>query len=107
MCNLQGREIALRISEEVSDALAAGDRDRIARIAEEVCMSFTAEAAPASSALTVIERPSQDNDASSTQAASVSASVEEEIADEDDGVLGGLRIIPAEDRVRRPGLKRP
>ena len=43
-CNLQGREIALRITEEVSGELTADDRTRIAAIAEEVCLGFAPNA---------------------------------------------------------------
>ena len=36
LCNLQGREIALRISEEVNSALSAEARNQIVEIAEQV-----------------------------------------------------------------------
>jgi len=89
MCNQQGREIALRLSEEISDKLDARDRQQVAAIAEEVCLSFgpPAGAEP---------RRGRDNSESA------------EPADAEDGntLPGGLRIIDPEDRVQRPGLKR-
>ena len=103
-CNLQGREIALRISEEVSPDLTAADRARIAAIAEEVCGEYR-PAAPASD-MPMVSRPAAPQTA--PQAVTAPAATEPAATDEEeDGGLFGLKIIDPADRVRRPGLKRP
>ena len=53
LCNLQAREIALRISEELDSDYTATQRDEISRIAEEVCQDYSTQ----SSTLPVINRP--------------------------------------------------
>ena len=103
-CNLQGREIALRISEEVSSDLTTADRARIATIAEEVCSEYR-PAAPAAD-MPVVSRPAAPQPA--PQAVTVPATPEPAATDEEeDGGLFDLKIIDPDDRVRRPGLKRP
>lgn len=104
LCNMQGREIALRISEEMNSNLDAGDRSRIAGIAAEVCREFVAEGnAPGNMA--AMRRPEAGRPAA---AAAEEADPEEAGEDEERrGLFGNLRIIDPEDRVKRPGLKRP
>ena len=92
-CNLQAREIALRISEEVSNELTAAERNQIVVIAEEVCMDI----APPPR----VARPNVQ-----AESASPTASPEASDEEDEDGLFGDLRIIDPEDRVRRPGLKR-
>ncbi len=126
LCNLQAREIALRISEELDSDYTAAQRDAISVIAEEVCQDYSAQ----SSAVPVINRPAaaqagspmpmstrergqavaaQGVSSSENQAMAIddgsnnSNSTEEE---ESESILGGLKIIAPQDRVRRPGLKR-
>ena len=100
LCNLQGREIALRISEEVNSALSAEARNQIAGIAEQVCQDYAGQ----SGSYTVIQRPGSNEPAG----LSVSASEDDSAASEstENGLFGEMKIIEAEDRVRRPGLKR-
>jgi hypothetical protein len=110
-CNLQGREIALRISEEVSRESSASERNRIVAIAEEVCRDFAVTTAgPAPENMPVISRPATAQQSAQAVAAPVTAAPESaaQVADaeEDGGLLGDIRIIDPEDRVRRPGLKR-
>lgn len=88
LCNLQGREIALRISEEVNSALSAEARNQIAGIAEQVCQDYAGQSA----SYTVIQRPGSNEPAASEST--------------ENGLFGEMKIIEAEDRVRRPGLKR-
>ena len=108
LCNIQGREIALRISEEDGSELTASERSRIARIAEEVCIEFTVEAgATQNSNLAVVESSSSARVDSNTGAASGAEPLQEPEAVEEEGQFGDLRIIKPEDRVQRPGLKRP
>ena len=103
-CNLQGREIALRISEEVSPDLTSADRARIAAIAEEVCGEYR-PAAPAAD-MPMVSRPAVPQTA--PQAVTAPAAPEPAATDEEeDGGLFDLKIIDPADRVRRPGLKRP
>ena len=98
-CNFQGREIALRISEEVSNDLTAAKRSRIAVIAEEVCQDFYAESGlRQNSEITLSDAP--------TAAQAQTNIAENETAAEEGGLLGDLKIIESEDRVQRPGLKR-
>ncbi len=126
-CNLQAREIALRISEELGSDYTAAEREAIGRIAQEVCQDYSAQ----NSSLPVINRPAgsqagpqampmstQDSPQqassqriSSTENQAMTADAEAQSSDtaaeeENDGILGGLKIIDAQDRVRRPGLKR-
>lgn len=109
-CNQQGREIALRVSEEVSDGLDASGRSRIAAIAEEVCLEFNG--AGNAAGLPVVARPAQPAAAAPAQAAAgaqapgAAAEAAGETEAEEDGGLFNLRIIDPEDRVQRPGLKR-
>lgn len=109
-CNMQGREIALRVSEEVSTAMSSDERSQIAAIAEEVCLDFvTAVAAPIRNDLPVISRP--DAAQAATPAAPVAAAPAESAdtaeEEDDEGLFGNIRIIDSKDRVQRPGLKRP
>lgn len=96
-CNLQAREIALRISEEVSSTMTSWERSQIVAIAEEVCignraMSSTTNFDQAStSADNMAATPGDDRD---------------QVDEEGRGRLGDLKIIDPEDRVKRPGLKR-
>jgi len=111
-CNLQGREIALRITEEVSGELTADDRTRIAAIAEEVCLGFAPNArnrSAQSGGTPVISRPVASEQATTAVAAPQAAEAEAQQTDEEDdgGLFGNIRIIDPEDRVKRPGLKRP
>ncbi len=126
-CNLQAREIALRISEELGSDYTAGEREAIGRIAQEVCQDYSAQRG----SLPVINRPAgsqagsqgmpMSSQESRQQASSQGVSSIENQAmvagdeaqssdnaaeEESDGILGGLKIIDSEDRVRRPGLKR-
>lgn len=98
-CNLQGREIALRISEEVSGRIAAEDRAQIAAIAEDVCRDYAG----------IRGRGRGANLDGSAPGAVDEASVEtlDEAEQEDKGLFGGLKIIDRGDRVERGGLKRP
>jgi hypothetical protein len=114
-CNLQGREIALRVTEEVSPDTSASERNRIAAIAEQVCLDFAVTTAgPAPANMPVISRPAAAQQPAQAVAAPVAGTPEtagpataaEEAAEEDSGLLGDIRIIDPEDRVRRPGLKR-
>ena len=109
-CNFQGREIALRISEEVSKDLSANERRQIAEIAEEVCQNYYAETAliqTSESAQSVgsiaakVQPNSTENLPNIGQQGPQIAPVQDE-----EGLLGDLRIIDSEERVRRPGLKR-
>ena len=109
-CNFQGREIALRISEEVSKDLSANERRQITEIAEEVCQNYYAETAliqTSESAQSVgsiaakVQPNSTENLPNIGQQGPQIAPVQDE-----EGLLGDLRIIDSEERVRRPGLKR-
>jgi hypothetical protein len=100
LCNLQGREIALRISEEVNSSFSAKARDQIAGIAEQVCQDYARQ----SSAYTVIQRPDLNEAGERSVNASVDQSVDSESTER--GLFGEMKIIEPEDRVRRPGLKR-
>ncbi len=98
-CNLQGREIALRISEEISSGMSADDRARIAAIAEEVCGDYSTAAVPVPPAgMPVVSSP-----AVTAPAAPEKAETEED----EEGGLFDIKIIDPDDRVKRPGLKRP
>lgn len=111
-CNQQGREIALRISEEVDSDLSAAERNRIAAIAEAVCVEYSAQAAamPAPApAMPVVSRPERPQAEAAAVAAPPQAPAAGNTAEADDEEEGGLfdiRIIDPEDRVQRPGLKR-
>lgn len=110
-CNLQGREIALRISEEVSPDTSASERNRIAAIAEEVCRDFAVSTAgPAPENMPVISRPATAQQSAQAvtapAAAAPEAAAQATDAEEESGLFGDIRIIDPEDRVRRPGLKR-
>lgn len=107
LCNIQAREIALRISEELDSEFSARERSQISTIAEEVCLDLANEfSGPDSNGLTENTpsgtSPNDNNPADSVQSR---PQVDENEA-EDGGLLGDLRIIDSEDRVRRPGLKR-
>jgi len=97
VCNLQAREIALRISEEVSSTMTSWERSQIVAIAEEVCIGNRAMSSSANfdqastSADNMAEAPGDDKD---------------QVDEEGRGLLGDLKIIDPEDRVKRPGLKR-
>jgi hypothetical protein len=94
-CNHLGREIALRAAEQMQAGLGAGERSELARIAEEVCREFSVPAVDAAAAESSIAEP----------VAAAEAAVPEAAGAERRGLLN-LEIIPAEERVRRPGLKR-
>ena len=123
LCNLQAREITLRISEELDSDYTATQRDEISRIAEEVCQDYSNQ----NSTLPVINRPagsqampmsaqerSQQATSQRLNASESKAMTSDDVSDtsdsaaeeESDGIIGGLKIIDPEDRVRRPGLKR-
>jgi len=87
-CNLQAREIALRVSEEVNSQLRSAERSQIAVIAEEVCLEYA---------------PPQGGPRRGPKAAEAKTPPE---SDDENALPGGLRIIDPEDRVQRPGLKR-
>jgi hypothetical protein len=96
-CNLQAREIALRISEEVSSTMTSRERSQIVSIAEEVCIGNRAMSS------------STNFDQASTSAdnmAATSGDDKDQVDEEGRGLLGDLKIIDPEDRVKRPGLKR-
>ncbi|MBT6042692.1 MAG: hypothetical protein HOH14_04270 [Gammaproteobacteria bacterium] len=100
LCNLQGREIALRISEEVNSALSAEARNQIVEIAEQVCQDYAGQ----SGSYTVIQRPGPNEAAGLSVNASEDNSLDSEATE--NGLFGEMKIIEPEDRVRRPGLKR-
>lgn len=127
LCNLQAREIALRISEEMAPDYTAAEREEISKIAEEVCQDYSAQnnslpeinrpaAAQASPRAMPMSAQEPDQQASSQRMNSSETRVmatgnEEDASDseteeENDSIIGGLKIIAPEDRVRRPGLKR-
>jgi hypothetical protein len=96
-CNLQAREIALRISEEVSSTMTSWERSQIVAIAEEVCIGSRAMSS------------STNFNQASTSADNMAATPEDDkdqVDEEGRGLLGDLKIIDPEDRVKRPGLKR-
>jgi hypothetical protein len=98
-CNLQGREIAFRISKEISSDLSADDRARIAAIAEEVCGDYSTAAMPLPTAgMPVVSRPAVTAPAALDKA---------ETGEDEEGGLLDIKIIDPDDRVKRPGLKRP
>jgi len=96
-CNLQAREIALRISEEVSSAMTSWERNQIVAIAQEVCIgnraipSTTNFYQDSSSADNMAAPPEDDKD---------------QVDEEGRGLWGDRKIIDPEDRVKRPGLNR-
>jgi len=96
-CNLQAREIALRISEEVSSTMTSWERSRIVAIAEEVCIGNKAMSS------------TTNFDQTSTSADNMAATPgddKDQVDEEGRELLGDLKIIDPEDRVKRPGLKR-
>lgn len=97
-CNQLGREVALRAAEQLSGVgLDTAARAELASIAETVCMDYTAQAAV---------MPAADSaDGAVGQAAAALESDEPEEAGRRS--VFGLELIPPEERVRRPGLKRP
>jgi len=112
LCTMQGREIALRVGEELDTALNADERNQIARIAARVCVDFAEEGN-----MPVVARPNSDLAARASSEASAMARSEEVVSDvendendeneeERKGLFGNLKIIDPEDRVKRPGLKR-
>jgi len=109
-CNQQGREIALRISEEVRGSLDTAERNKIAAIAEEVCLDFATPAVQSNRPVIGRPAPAQQANVAAAVAAAPETKVESESDEANDadeeGLLGNIRIIPAEERVRRPGLKR-
>ncbi len=96
-CNLQAREIALRISEEVSSTMTSWERSQIVAIAEEVCIGNRAM-----SSTTNFDQASTSAD----NMAATSGDDKDQVDEEGRGLLGDLKIIDPEDRVKRPGLKR-
>lgn len=115
LCNLQGREVALRLSEELDVGLDTEQRAQAAQIAEAVCLEYSDSTAnPTNNGLSVIERP----EATATRVENVSpaegfaaqpdteSGTDADTEEDKNGLFGNLKIIPAEDRVRRPGLKR-
>lgn len=109
-CNFQGREIALRISEEVRNDLTATERSRIAELAEDVCQDFYAESGlRQTSEITLSDSPLAAQPQTSTAETMPNVRQQEpeiESVPEEGGLLGDLKIIESEDRVRRAGLKR-
>jgi D-mannonate dehydratase len=96
-CNLQAREIALRISEEVSSTMTSWERSQIVAIAEEVCIGNRAMSS------------TTNFDQASTSADNMAATPgddKDQVDEEGRELLGDLKIIDPEDRVKRPGLKR-
>lgn len=103
LCNMQSREIALRISEEVNPDLSARERGQIRAIAEEICLDFASEfPGPESNNLTANGQSGTSRNSDSLQSRQDS----DENEGDESGLLGDLRVIESEDRVRRPGLKR-
>lgn len=95
VCNQLGREVALRAAEQMQAGLDTAARTELAAIAEAVCIEFTVPAATAAAAA--------GGNASAAAEAERTASNE---ADSERREAFGLEIIPPEERVRRPGLKR-
>lgn len=93
-CNQLGREIALRAGEELG-TLDAGERNRLAELAESACLDLGAM--PAVSATTAPAATATPADAAAARATDVV----------EDGRRGFMERIPPEERVRRPALKRP
>lgn len=92
LCHLQARELALRVSEEMSGDFNAVQRQALTALSEETCLAYFA--APPGSA---DRRNSQTED---------SGEAGQQVQEEKSGLFGDIRMIPPEDRVRRPGLKR-
>lgn len=90
-CNQMGREVALRAAEQMQAGLDAAARTELAAIAEAVCLEFTV---PAGAASADSAAPTGDNEAPAADAGNERREA------------FGLEIIPPEERVRRPGLKR-
>lgn len=86
-CNQLGREVALRAAEQMQTALDAAARSELAAIAETVCREFTVPMATPPAVSGEAEAPAAQPPA------------------EREGLFD-LQLIPPEDRVRRPGLKR-
>lgn len=89
-CNLQGRELALRASETLLPALDAEARRELARLAEEICLDYAG-------------LQTSDNG----QPPEVSGV---DVEGDDSGLSGlfsDITIVDPQNRVRRPGLKRP
>lgn len=105
-CNLQGREIALRVSEEVSSDLSATERNRIAAIAAEVCAQYAADIPVPAANVPVVSRPAAPQSAAQSAPAPEAAPAAGEAEEKDEGGLFDFRVIDPEDRVQRPGLKR-
>ena len=108
-CNLQAREIALRISEEVSSDLTSAERGQIVDIAESVCLeNAQPPRIPRPNAASVNSAPAEP--VTSVQTMAIEEVEEEESVgveeEEKSGLFGNLRVIDAKDRVQRPGLKR-
>jgi hypothetical protein len=89
-CNQMGREVALRAAEQMQADFDAAARTELAAIAEAVCLEFTVPAAASAS--------------SSAPAAASEAPATDAVKERREAF--GLEIIPPEERVRRPGLKR-
>jgi len=87
-CNQLGREVALRAAEQMQAGLDAAARSELAAIAEAVCREFTVPMATGPAVSGEAEAPDAEPPA-------------------ERGGLFDLQLIPPEDRVRRPGLKRP
>lgn len=91
LCNLQARELSLRVSEDMSSAFDAEQRQALAILSEEVCLDyFNSGLRPGN----LTESKAGDIDA------------EEATDEEGAGLFGDIRMIDPQDRVRRPGLKR-
>lgn len=90
-CNQMGREVALRAAEQMQAGLDTAARTELAAIAEAVCIEFTVSVGSAAA-------PSRVAAAPAAEPGTVEASEQREAF--------GLEIIPPEERVRRPGLKR-
>ncbi len=90
-CNQLGREIALRAAEQMQAGFDATGRSELAAIAEAVCLEFTAPGAAAASV--EAQSPAGETPAAEPEAGRRG--------------LFNLELIPPEERVRRPGLKRP
>ena len=85
-CNQLGREVALRAAEQMQAGLDAAARTELAAIAEAVCIEFTVPVAAGENA--------------------AAASGADKAAGDERREVFGLELIPPEERVRRPGLKR-
>lgn len=89
-CNLQGRELALRAAETLLPELDTASRQELAVLAEETCLDYAGM---------------QGTGDGHTPGIS---GVDEQVKDsESGGIFSDITRIDPQDRVRRPGLKRP